>query len=200
MKPDFNLNDTIDALSYSGTWKMFYRNMSFGIDEYRRAFSKKLFLNFRPQKLVLVDPWMVFDELIYEKSWYGNSDILGQKKQDQYFEGIKSYFKKEILNNKVEVCRSTSDVFFINNKYKFDLIYIDGNHLYDFVKKDLSNSLNFINDNGLIVLDDYKLYGWWDDGVTKAVKYFIKAKKIKILESHDYLNYHHQCILQKFNY
>jgi (S)-2-hydroxyglutarate dehydrogenase len=43
-KTDFNLNDTIDALSYSGTWKMFYRNMSFGIDEYRRAFSKKLFL------------------------------------------------------------------------------------------------------------------------------------------------------------
>lgn len=44
-KTDFNLNDTIDALSYSGTWKMFYKNISFGIDEYRRAFSKKLFLN-----------------------------------------------------------------------------------------------------------------------------------------------------------
>jgi (S)-2-hydroxyglutarate dehydrogenase len=43
-KTDFNLTDTLDALSYSGTWKMFYRNMSFGIDEYRRAFSKKLFL------------------------------------------------------------------------------------------------------------------------------------------------------------
>jgi L-2-hydroxyglutarate oxidase len=43
-KTDFNLNDTVDALSYAGTWKMFYKNMSFGIDEYRRAFSKKLFL------------------------------------------------------------------------------------------------------------------------------------------------------------
>ena len=43
-KTDFNLKDTVDALSYSGTWKLFFKNMSFGIDEYRRAFSKRLFL------------------------------------------------------------------------------------------------------------------------------------------------------------
>jgi len=43
-KTDFNLKDTISALTYKGTWKLFLNNMSFGIDEYRRAFSKKLFL------------------------------------------------------------------------------------------------------------------------------------------------------------
>ncbi|MEO6845354.1 MAG: L-2-hydroxyglutarate oxidase [Ginsengibacter sp.] len=43
-KTDFNWKDTIDALSYRGTWKLFFQNMSFGINEYRRAFSKKLFL------------------------------------------------------------------------------------------------------------------------------------------------------------
>jgi L-2-hydroxyglutarate oxidase len=43
-KTDFNLKDTIDALTYGGTWKLFFKNMSFGINEYRRAFSKKLFL------------------------------------------------------------------------------------------------------------------------------------------------------------
>ncbi|MBW7866693.1 MAG: L-2-hydroxyglutarate oxidase [Brumimicrobium sp.] len=43
-KTDFNLKDTLDALSYKGTWKLFFNNMSFGINEYRRAFSKKLFL------------------------------------------------------------------------------------------------------------------------------------------------------------
>lgn len=43
-KTDFNLKDTLDALTYGGTWKLFFRNMSFGINEYRRAFSKKLFL------------------------------------------------------------------------------------------------------------------------------------------------------------
>jgi len=43
-KTDFSFRDTFDALSYGGTWKLFFNNMSFGINEYRRAFSKKLFL------------------------------------------------------------------------------------------------------------------------------------------------------------
>jgi L-2-hydroxyglutarate oxidase len=43
-KTDFNLRDSFDALTYGGTWKLFFKNMKFGIDEYRRAFSKKLFL------------------------------------------------------------------------------------------------------------------------------------------------------------
>lgn len=43
-KTDFSMKDTVDALTYKGTWKLFMNNMSFGINEYRRAFSKKLFL------------------------------------------------------------------------------------------------------------------------------------------------------------
>jgi L-2-hydroxyglutarate oxidase len=44
-KTDFSCKDTFDALTYGGTWKLFFNNMSFGINEYRRAFSKKLFLH-----------------------------------------------------------------------------------------------------------------------------------------------------------
>lgn len=43
-KTDFNFGDTMSALSYGGTWRLFFGNMKFGINEYRRAFSKKLFL------------------------------------------------------------------------------------------------------------------------------------------------------------
>ena len=43
-KTDFSFRDTMDALSYIGTWRLFMNNMKFGIDEYRRAFSKRLFL------------------------------------------------------------------------------------------------------------------------------------------------------------
>ena len=43
-RTDFSLRDTVDALTYNGTWKLFFKNMSYGINEYRRAFSKKLFL------------------------------------------------------------------------------------------------------------------------------------------------------------
>lgn len=43
-KTDFDIKDTFDALTYKGTWKLFFNNMSFAANEYRRAFSKKLFL------------------------------------------------------------------------------------------------------------------------------------------------------------
>ena len=43
-KTDFNAKDSWDALTYGGTWKLFMNNISFGINEYRRAFSKRLFL------------------------------------------------------------------------------------------------------------------------------------------------------------
>ena len=43
-KTDFNLADTADALGYAGTWKLFAKHWRFGLDEYRRAFSKRRIL------------------------------------------------------------------------------------------------------------------------------------------------------------
>ena len=43
-KTDFNLVDTIEALLYKGTWKLFFKHWRFGLNEYKRAFSKRLFL------------------------------------------------------------------------------------------------------------------------------------------------------------
>jgi len=58
-KTDFDLRDTLDALGYGGTWKLFFNNMSFGINEYRRAFSKRLFLK-TLQRLV---PSLIMEDL-----------------------------------------------------------------------------------------------------------------------------------------
>ena len=43
-KTAFNLRDTVNALSFGGTWRLFMSNISKGADEYKRAFSKALFL------------------------------------------------------------------------------------------------------------------------------------------------------------
>lgn len=58
-KTDFDLKDTADALSYGGTWKLFAKHWKFGLDEYKRAFSKRLFLN-RLQRLI---PSLEMDDL-----------------------------------------------------------------------------------------------------------------------------------------
>ncbi|MFB0554858.1 MAG: L-2-hydroxyglutarate oxidase [Phycisphaerae bacterium] len=43
-KTDFSLIDTWNALTYPGLWKMFLKHWRYGLGEYKRAFSKKLFL------------------------------------------------------------------------------------------------------------------------------------------------------------
>ena len=43
-KTAFNLKDTLQALSFSGTRKLFINHWKFGLNEYKRAFSKSLFL------------------------------------------------------------------------------------------------------------------------------------------------------------
>ena len=43
-KGDFNLKDTLDSISYPAVWKLFFKHWKFGLNEYKRSFSKKLFL------------------------------------------------------------------------------------------------------------------------------------------------------------
>jgi L-2-hydroxyglutarate oxidase len=43
-KTAFSFSDTAAALSYIGTWKLFAKHWKFGLEEYKRAFSRALFL------------------------------------------------------------------------------------------------------------------------------------------------------------
>lgn len=59
-KTNFSLKDTADAFAFGGTWKFFAKNMKFGLDEYRGAFSKTYFLK-RLRKLI---PSLEMDDLM----------------------------------------------------------------------------------------------------------------------------------------
>jgi len=48
----------------------------------------------------------------------------------------------------------TSDWFFEMDNRKFDIIFIDGNHVAEQVEKDIINSMRVLNPNGFIVLHD----------------------------------------------
>ena len=58
-KFDFNLWDTLEALFYKGTWKLFFKHWRFGLDEYKRAFSKRLFL----KQLQRMCPSLTMDDI-----------------------------------------------------------------------------------------------------------------------------------------
>jgi len=58
-KTDFKLSDSYDALTYKGLWKLFGNHWKQGLEEYKRAFSKKLFL----QSLQKMIPSLEMDDI-----------------------------------------------------------------------------------------------------------------------------------------
>ena len=64
--------------------------------------------------------------------------------------------------------KKTSDLFFSENKEKFDCIFIDGLHTYEQVRKDVYNSLNVLNDNGTIFIHDCLPKGFFYQAVPRS--------------------------------
>lgn len=56
----FNLKDTYEALTYKGTWKLFIKHWRKGLEEYRRAFSKRLFV----KELQRMMPTLTMEDII----------------------------------------------------------------------------------------------------------------------------------------
>ena len=111
-------------------------------------FNKKLSFNFP----VDIFRWDLIQHIINKYNYTSYLEIGCDK--DQSFSKIK-------INKKIGVdpisggtIRDTSDNFFINNKDKFDIIFIDGLHHYEQVIKDIYNSLDILNDNGHILIHD----------------------------------------------
>lgn len=58
-------------------------------------------------------------------------------------------------SEKILVKKITSDIFFLNNNKKYNFIYIDGCHESDFIIRDMENSFNVLENNGIMWMDDY---------------------------------------------
>jgi len=56
--------------------------------------------------------------------------------------------------------RTTSDEFFHTNKSLFDVVFIDGLHTYDQVRRDVINSIKFLKPGGWIALHDMLPRTW----------------------------------------
>jgi hypothetical protein len=58
-------------------------------------------------------------------------------------------------SDKIIIHKITSDTFFENNNKTYNFIYIDGCHEPEFIKRDMENSFNFLEKNGIMWMDDY---------------------------------------------
>tara|TARA_B100000963_G_scaffold305185_1_gene279287 strand:- start:2588 stop:3304 length:717 start_codon:yes stop_codon:yes gene_type:complete len=99
--------------------------------------------NFNTKDVICVDIW----------------DLYDNKYKDEQLKRFNNFkYNLEEFKQKFSFYKNTSDNFFKNNEKKFNLIYIDGSHEISQVYRDLCNSWNCLEDNGIIICDDY-FYG-----------------------------------------
>ncbi|CAA9224545.1 MAG: hypothetical protein AVDCRST_MAG93-600 [uncultured Chloroflexia bacterium] len=147
------------------------------------SFSREILDVVQPARLHLIDPWKHEEDDRYHQSWYGGLGSEGQAIMDQRYLAVREQFDQEIRAGQVQVHRSYSDAASeeFADSY-FDWIYIDGNHLYEFVKKDLKLYYPKVKTDGYITGDDYGAQNWWENGVQKAVDEFVSQRPELTLE------------------
>ena len=97
-------------------------------------------------------------------------------------ESVLKLLKK--FQNNVNIIKGNSNkVLKEINLDEFDYVFLDGGHKYETVKNDLENLTQVINNNGIILCDDYDLS--YAPGVKKAIDKYVFEKKfnLKILHS-----------------
>ena len=144
------------------------------IGVWKGDFSAQILRQVQPRKLHLIDPWKFVDQGEYAKAWYGGGKKLGQEGMDAIAETVCERFSSETASGCMEIHRlpSTEAATQFQDNY-FDWVYIDGNHLFDFVLADLKAFTPKVKPGGFIAGDDYAEQGWWDHGVQKAVNKYV---------------------------
>jgi len=158
----------------------------------RGGFSKRILRIVEPKKLHLIDAWKITTGDVYKDSPLVLEQ--DQHKMDKNFEIVLERFKTEIKSGQISIEHGKSEEMLqkFEDNY-FDWIYVDANHSYDFVKKDLEACYPKVKKNGFITGDDYGYEGkWWGENTTKAVDEFIKKGYVKLIKVKN-----HQYILQK---
>jgi hypothetical protein len=124
----------------------------------------------RPRTLVLVDPWESQESL--EKARYGKAD---ESAMDETYASVLKRFDTEIAEGRVSVRRARSDqVWGEFGDGALDWVWLDGDHTYEAVTRDLTALARIVKPGGYIIGDDYT-YGWWRDGVIRAVDEFVAS-------------------------
>jgi hypothetical protein len=153
------------------------------IGVHRGDFSAVILASVAPARLHLIDPWHYESSPTYDAAWYGGLAKGGQVEMDDRYESVLTRFAAEIEAGTVVVHRAESTSVFASlpDDY-FDWVYIDGNHLYEYVRQDLEWSLRKTKVGGLITGDDYRDGGWWDGGVKRAVDEFAASGAARLVD------------------
>ena len=120
------------------------------------------------KKIIAIDPYAVYDDRITGGEIV--SQEISDKVRESFLVNIESY------KDRVEFIHDTSD----NSHSKIpdnslDYIFIDGDHNYDAVLKDMKNYYSKVKDNGIFAGHDIQ-----SQGVQQAIRQFAEEYKIDL--------------------
>lgn len=141
------------------------------IGVFKGEFSKYIYENIKPKELHMID---LFDGMMCSGDKDGNNIVWVNL--DEEFIKLKSYFDHD-QNVKIHKGFSFDILNTFIDEY-FDLIYIDGDHSYEGVKKDLNIAINKVKKEGYIFGHDYNQTMF--PGVVKAVNEFCNENNLEI--------------------
>lgn len=138
--------------------------MTLEVGCYEGAGTNAIYEVFRPSVQICCDPW------------------------DSNYEDMNFHFKNQYENFKhntqdlsIVEMRKTSDEMFAEISPGFDFIYIDGDHHYEQVARDLNNALNVLRIGGLCLVDDYQWGDPTNNPVRRAVNEFYNNNLKRII-------------------
>jgi len=136
----------------------------------------------QPKKLHLIDPWVFQNHTPLHQETNQRRKVFGQKDLDKMYQDVLVRFNSLIQKEIVKVHRDYSDKTLSSfpDNY-FDWVYIDGNHEYAFVKKDLDLCYLKVKPGGFITGDDYIKKPYFE-GPIRAVDEFIQSGHVKLIE------------------
>jgi hypothetical protein len=156
------------------------------IGVWKGDFSDRILKALNPKELHLIDPWKHQSSAVYKYAWYGGLAKNGQDEMDRHYAAVCSRFDEPARRAQVKIHRGFSaDVLGQFPDDFFDWVYIDGNHMYEYVKQDLDLSFRKTKVGGLVAGDDYVNGQWWKDGVKKAVDEWAQTPAAQLLELRD---------------
>lgn len=140
------------------------------IGVHRGFFAQKILQHNRPLRLHLIDPWQ-YDAGAGDMLWGGRWG-RSQRHMDKRFAEVKQRFAPHLEQQQVKIHRNYSQnaAHLFPDDY-FDWVYIDADHRYTAVHRDLDLFATKVKPGGYLVGDDYNgIYtGYWRDGVRRAV-------------------------------
>ena len=123
---------------------------------YEGHFTRRIFDIARPSRVYVIDPWL---EIPGSKAKYN------QAHQDARYEAVRTRLSAEISTGSAIIIRDTSDAAaLLIPDLSLDFVYIDGDHSYEQVAKDLKKYWPKLKNNGLLSGDDYRI-----PDITRAV-------------------------------